>query len=220
MVTVRNKHGSGDDLDQQARAERLRAVIVTGVVLMAGLMLFLGGRATSQAEERAAAQAGAKFTLAQQVASACAAKTGADDLGGICQSATQIVKAGPAGTAGIQGIQGVQGVDGLTGLAGLQGPLGPKGEQGVTGLTGSQGIAGLLGKAGVAGADSTLQGPQGLQGPAGADGQAGPIGATGAAGVPGKTPTQMTCTKVIPPTPSTGPPDSNPWTCVATAWTP
>lgn len=223
-MVMPSKHGA-DDLDAQARAERLRAIFVVLGIIIAAVLLFFGGRATNRAEDQAVAEAGAKFTLAQQVAAACAAKSGADDLGGICQSANQIVKAGPAGSTGAQGVQGIQGNEGSAGIPGGQGPLGPKGEQGVAGL---QGIAGLLGQpgltgaigaAGTAGADSTLRGPDGPQGPAGVDGQAGPIGVAGAAGVDGKTPTALSCTKppvVLPAEPGA----SDTWACTVTAWTP
>lgn len=228
---------SNADLDRADKLAkwRLGAVLASLALLVVTVWLAFTMMGTSQ--DRALSEASQKYTLAQQVAAACALADQASDLGGLCQSAQQIVKEGPAGSPGLQGppgdvgsqgplgpegdpgpqgVKGVQGERGLLGLQGIQGVFGKTGDQGATGeigAAGAEGKQGLAGPAGPAGASSTVAGPPGATGPAGADGLPGPAGVAGAAGADGRTPTQLTCTVV-----TATPPAVDTWSCTATAW--
>lgn len=174
------------DLDRQDRNERLRTVVVVAFVVLCALALFFGGRATNRAQTEADQQAQQKYTLAQQVAAACAMKERADDLGGLCTKANSIVKEGPQGDVGPAGPIGPVGPQGPQGP---EGPIGPKGEDGAAGKTGQNGEAGATGAQGdpgVAGADGA-DGAQGPAGPAGPQGEPGPKGEQGPAGAKGET---------------------------------
>lgn len=153
-------------------------------LLLVGAISWLLISSNSKNEDKALSEASQKFTLAQQVAAACAVKEQADDLGGLCAKADQLVREGPAGVEGLQGPPGD---------TGPQGPLGPKGEQGTIGATGSQGLIGATGLQGLIGATGIgKDGSTGLQGLIGAtgigkDGSTGPIGPVGPAGPAGAT---------------------------------
>lgn len=201
-----------EDLDLADRQDKWRMGTWVLALLLVGAVTWILMVQSNNSKLQAASEASQKFTLAQQVAAACAIKTQADDLGGLCAKAQQLVKEGPAGSAGIQGPPGD---------VGAQGPLGPKGEQGVQGLQGTQGIfgqagtTGVTGKIGEPGSKGELGakgdvGPQGERGEQGAPGTTGVIGATGLQGIPGLTPTEMTCVSPVIPT--------DPWTCTVTAW--
>lgn len=178
------------DLDKADRNDKYRYGVWILAALLIGTITWLLLVQSGNAKNQAAREAAQKFTLAQQVAAACAIKTQADDLGGLCSKAQQLVKEGPAGLTGAQGDPGT---------TGAQGPLGPKGEQGVQGRQGIQGILGPqgifgkpgsagangeVGPVGVAGSDGTAgaDGTNGTTGATGADGQTGPPGPSGAAG--------------------------------------
>lgn len=131
-------------------------------------------KAQSAADKnRASSEASQKYTLAQQVAAACAISGNEDDLGGLCTSAKDIVREGPSGSPGIQGPPGA---------TGPQGPLGPKGEQGVQGNQGILGKQGIFGKVG----DTGVAGPSGPTGTLGEPGTDGSPGTDGTDGVDGK----------------------------------
>jgi hypothetical protein len=185
-----------EDLDRAARGDRWRlaAILLAGLLILAAAWSFYAMNTVAQ--NKATAEASAKYTLAQQVAAACAVKDQAGDLGGLCQSANQIVSQGTAGLPGTQGIPGIPGLSGAQGITGAQGPLGPKGIQGiqgVTGLMGPQGIFGVPGSqgtVGAAGATGTVgakgdTGPAGTPGADGAKGDHGPAGTNGTNGAPG-----------------------------------
>lgn len=208
------------DLDRADRNDKWRlATALLGLALVVAIAWAMYS-ANTASQNRAISESSQKFTLAQQVAAACAIKTQADDLGGLCSSAQQIVKEGPAGSPGLagppgdtgpqgplgpKGEQGVQGFQGLTGAAGLQGIFGKTGDQGITGPVGAAGSNGADGNAGAVGA-------LGPTGPAGANGLPGAIGATGPAGPAGQTPTAMSCVE-NPATPGA-------FDCTVTAWRP
>ena len=180
------------DLDKADRNDKYRYAVWILAALLIGAVTWILLVQNSNAKDQAASEASQKFTLAQQVAAACALKEQADDLGGLCKKVDKIVQEGPAGSTGAQGDPGA---------VGSQGPLGPKGEQGVqgnqgiggllgpqgifgkTGPTGSTGVPGIAGSDGTSGAD----GADGATGATGADGQTGPAGATGADGKDGST---------------------------------
>lgn len=212
-----------DDLDDQARAERWTKIAVALAIGLAAVLLVLGGRATNTAQSQALNEASQKYTLAQQVAAACAMTDKAADLGGLCTTAEAVVQAGPAGSQGIQGVAGANGLNGIQGIPGQQGPLGPKGEQGIQGLLGKPGLQGLLGGPG---ADSTIPGPQGPKGDTGPAGEASTIpGPKGAKGDKGDKPKAMTCTMTtIPAVPATATspaiPATDTWNCTVTEWAP
>lgn len=209
------------DLDRSDRNDkwRLTAGLLALALVIAIAWTMWAANTTSQ--NKATSEASQKYTLAQQVAAACALTTRTGDLGGLCQSAQQIVKEGPPGSPGLAGPPGA---------TGPQGPLGPKGDQGIQGFTGmagaagsqgtfgktgDQGVVGPSGERGTTGADGTpgATGPAGgtgPAGPAGADGLPGPIGATGPAGADGQTPTAMTCVE--------NPAALGTFDCTATAW--
>ena len=163
-----------EDLDKADRLDKWRRIAIGLALLLVAAVTWSLFAQNNSARIQAASEASQKFTLAQQVAAACAIKEQADDLGGLCQKAQQLVKEGPAGSAGVQGPPGD---------VGAQGPLGPKGEPGVQGnhgiqgIIGPQGLQGLLGE-GVAGASGSV-------GPQGDPGEAGPAGLPGADGAPG-----------------------------------
>lgn len=214
-----------DDLDRADRNDKWRLLTLLLAILLIGAIgwaMYSGGQSSSR---RAVSEASQKYTLAQQVAAACALKDQAGDLGGLCQSAKQIVKDGPQGSPGLQGPPGD---------TGPQGPLGPKGDQGfrgdqglgqigaagLPGTTGTAGLNGAPGAAGTAGLNGTAgaDGLKGVDGAAGATGAAGPVGAvgpagaTGAVGPAGASAYPFTFTFVI-----TGPRTTWTVTCVMTA---
>lgn len=210
MVNALHSSRPNADLDRQGLAELLRTTILIVVMILGAFVIFFGGRGLTSAQNQADRAQAQTFTLAQQVASACAMKSPATDaLGGICQEVAPIVKAGPAGQPGPAGDPGSVGIEGPLGPKGVSGPRGPQGVQGVTGLQGIFGKQGTTGIPGTTGDAGTIggTGPTGLDGPKGAEGPAGPAGAAGTAG---QTPTQMTCTPdPLPATTST---------CTVTAW--
>lgn len=177
------------DLDKADRNDKYRYAVWILAALLIGAVTWILLVQNGNAKDQAASEASQKFTLAQQVAAACALKEQADDLGGLCKKVDKIVQEGPAGSTGAQGDPGA---------IGAQGPLGPKGEQGsqgnqgVQGLLGAQGIFGKTGTQGstgvpgIAGSNGTA-GADGATGSTGADGQTGPAGATGADGKDGAT---------------------------------
>lgn len=170
-----------EDLDKADRRDRWQPAVWILALLLVGAVTWILIVQTNASNKKASSEASQKFTLAQQVAAACAIKEQADDLGGLCTSANQIVKEGPAGSPGIQGPPGD---------VGPEGPLGPKGEDGLNGaqgLNGATGSQGLFGKTGIAGANGQAgaTGAQGLPGADGATGPDGPPGATGAIGATG-----------------------------------
>ncbi|MGV8973205.1 MAG: hypothetical protein ACOH10_12860 [Rhodoglobus sp.] len=182
------------DLDRAARADKWRIVAVVLAFLLAGAVTWSLVTSTSSAKDRALSEASQKFTLAQQVAAACAVKEQADDLGGLCASATQIVKEGPAGSPGLQGPPG---------HPGPQGPLGPKGEVGALGFQGIQGAQGVQGLNGLAGPQGIF-GEPGQNGSTGPEGPAGPVGANGPTGAIGPAGTEAGPTGPEGPTGTTG----------------
>lgn len=175
-----------EDLDKDDRLDKWRTIAWILSLLLVGAGIWILLEQNNSSSKLATSEASQKFTLAQQVAAACAIKTQADDLGGLCESATQIVKEGPAGSPGTQGPPGD---------TGPQGPLGPKGET-VIGAKGDPGDT-VIGPPG-----ESIVGPQGPPGESivGAKGDpgesivgekgepgetiVGPQGATGAAGLP------------------------------------
>jgi len=177
------------DLDKADRNDKYRYGVWILAALLIGAITWILLVQNGNANDRAAIEASQKFTLAQQVAAACAIKDQKDDLGGLCTKAQQLVKEGPAGSTGAQGDPGA---------TGAQGPLGPKGEQGVQGNQGTQGLLGpqgifgktgsngITGVPGIAGTNGTA-GSDGVTGATGKDGQTGPAGATGADGKDGAT---------------------------------
>lgn len=175
------------DLEHQDKVEALRTVAVIGFIVLVALALFFGGRATNEAKDAANTQAQDKYTLAQQVAAACAMSQQAEDLGGLCARADQIVEEGPKGdpgASGPQGPQGPQGPIGPKGDPGTDGSVGSPGAQGAAGQNGKPGASGAQGDPGVAGADGAT-GATGPAGPAGAAGPAGPVGPQGPSGPSG-----------------------------------
>ena len=172
------------DLDRGALVDRYRTIVVVlALIIAAGLAWYLGTSAKDSANQEATAKA-QTFSLAQEVAAACASPEVTADMADLCQSANVITKDGPAGAAGPPGDKGAQGAtgfpgkDGAPGLNGLPGAIGPAGPPGVNGLDGATGPAGPVGATGATGAT----------GPKGADGPAGPVGATGDPGTPSTVP--------------------------------
>ena len=167
-----------DDLSKDDRSDKIRIMGVSAFVILAMILVFFGGRQTNQARDEALVEASQKFTLAQQVAAACAVEDTAADLGGICPKVAKIVEQGPTGSIGKQG---------LPGNTGPQGPLGPAGVQGVQGVQGVRGLIGTTGLVGDLGAtgSSGATGDTGATGSPGAPGTPGEVGGTGAAGSPG-----------------------------------
>ena len=92
-----------EDLDKAARGDRWRILAMILGFLLVGVVAWSLVVSTDNAKARALSEASQKFTLAQQVAAACAIKEQADDLGGLCASAKQIVKEGPIGSPGTSG---------------------------------------------------------------------------------------------------------------------
>jgi hypothetical protein len=196
LVTLETSEPShNEDLDKDDRFDKWRTTVWVLVLLLVGAVTWALVAQANSANKQASSEASQKFTLAQQVAAACAVKEQADDLGGLCASATQIVKEGPAGIAGIQGPQGLlgpkgepgepgnpgfQGIQGIPGLVGAQGIFG---EQGATGVAGATGATGATGKDGVSG----ISGIDGAPGVTGGTGLTGATGATGLDGIPGQT---------------------------------
>ena len=186
-----------DDAAEQRERNRNRtllAVIMGSGVLVA---LWVGYLISSsqEGEEKAATTAvvaedkadqaqAEKFTLAQQVAAACAGGDLDEDVQTqLCSNAREVVKEGPRGAQGIPGIQGVQGVPGEDGKQGPQGVQGVPGTAGTDGAPGEKGETGAQGEAGPAGPEGQ-QGPPGPEGPAGKDGAVGPQGPAGRDGQP------------------------------------
>lgn len=169
-----------EDLDRADRLDKWRGFALLLALLLVAAVTWTLLTQSNSAKIQAASEASQKFTLAQQVAAACAIKERADDLGGLCAKATQLVKEGPSGSTGIQGPPGD---------VGAQGPLGPKGEQGVQGVQGNPGVQGLLGPQGIFGkqGDSGTAGAPGIAGTNGEPGVAGPVGPAGTAGGPAGT---------------------------------
>lgn len=163
-----------EDLDKADRRDKWQPAVWILALLLVGAVTWILIVQSNTSDKKASSEASQKFTLAQQVAAACAVKEQADDLGGLCASAKQIVKEGPAGKEGLQG---------PAGDTGPQGPLGPKGEQGVQGIQGVLGSQGIFGKPGTTGIAGE-PGPTGPAGPAGADGATGAAGADGSPGGP------------------------------------
>lgn len=165
-------------------------VIAALAVTLAAAGLVLGrGQATTQTEnadlvgsnqvleQQRNATADQASTLADQVASACAAGgTTAEQLQqvGACQQARQVQAspiagpAGPRGPAGesIVGPRGPQGMPGPVGPAGVPGDVGAPGAAGADGMNGTNGAAGTNGSNGTDGAPGTA-GPMGEPGPPG-----------------------------------------------------
>lgn len=190
------------DIDSTARMKRWVAILAIAILLIAGAVtiLFVQGKdkSTDRAQTTASKASEEKYTLAQQVAAACAVKDSANDLGGLCTKADQIIKDGPSGPTGPigppgpAGPEGPLGPKGSTGDVGPAGPAGPTGNTGPTGARGLQGTAGVAGKDGAAGADGQPgavgdAGPAGSTGPAGDTGAQGPSGPAGPQGEPGAT---------------------------------
>jgi len=169
------------DLDRGATVDRYRTIVVVlALIIAAGLAWYLGTSAKDSANQEATAKA-QTFSLAQEVAAACASPEVTADMADLCQSANVITKDGPAGAAGPPGDKGAQGAtgfpgkDGAPGLNGLPGAIGPaappgvNGTNGLDGATGSTGATGATGKEGPAGAPGTngANGNDGATGPAG-----------------------------------------------------
>jgi len=174
------------DLDRGALVDRYRTIVVVlALIIAAGLAWYLGTSAKDSANQEATAKA-QTFSLAQEVAAACASPEVTADMADLCQSAKVITKDGPAGAAGPPGDKGAQGAtgfpgkDGAPGLNGLPGVIGPAGPPGVNGTNGLDGATGSTGATGATG-------PKGVDGPAGPAGPAGATGATGETGATGTT---------------------------------
>jgi len=168
-VTVETPATLNDkDLDKDARYDKWRTAVWVLAFLLIGAIAWILTTQSADANKQAAASASEKFTLAQQVAAACALKEQADDLGGLCADASAIVKEGPPGSPGVPG---------PAGDVGPAGPLGPKGEDGVS-IVGPSGKDGTS-VVGPAGADGTsIVGPSGKNGES-VVGPAGPAGVNG-----------------------------------------
>jgi type II secretory pathway pseudopilin PulG len=191
------------DLDRSDRNDRWRlATLLLGILLVAALTWALFSSARVSANNAATSKA-QTFSLAQQVAAACAGHAPASDMVTLCAKASTITKGGPAPAAGPPGDVGAQGSPGPPGLSGadssVPGPQGPAGRDstvagpsgsvggnsivpGPAGANGAAGAAGAVGPVGPAGADSTVAGPTGA------------TGATGPAGVAGEPPVSWTFT--------------------------
>jgi len=166
------------DLDRGATIDRYRTIVVVlALIIAAGLAWYLGVSAKDSANSEATAKA-ATFSLAQEVAAACASPEVTLDLSDLCQSAQNVTKDGPAGAAGPPGDKGAQGAtgfpgkDGATGATGLTGPPSVNGINGVDGAIGASGANGSTGATGGNGIDGT-NGTNGIDGTNGADGAAG-----------------------------------------------
>lgn len=203
ILESRHARHVNDDLDQEDRRERRRwfAFGITILLVVLGTWFVVTSlsadadkqeAAKNSARSQAEAESQEKYTLAQQVAAACALQEQADDLGGLCTRADQIVKEGPSGPSGPPGPEGPPGPQGPPG------PLGPKGEKGDTGLagllglTGPQGPPGPVGETGATG-ETEAQGPPGPAGVDGQDGATGPAGPAGADGANGVSVSSITC---------------------------
>ena len=173
---------SNADLDQGDRRSKILTALAVALALLVGALgWYLGQDATNSANKEASAKA-QTFSLAQQVAAACASKDILTDMSTLCDKAKIIAKEGPAGAAGPPGDQGAQGATGATGADGLIGPIGIQGANGAQGVQGTQGIIGLTGITGSNG-DAGAQGPAGAKGDTGAPGA--PSGIKGDPGIQG-----------------------------------
>lgn len=182
-----------DTFDDEDRRDRWRNIAILAVIFLSGVLvaLWVGFLISDSQEEEAKATTTAvradqeatearaeKYTLAQQVAAACAGGTLDEDVQTqLCSDAREVVKEGPRGAQGIPGIQGVQGVPGKDGAQGEQGVQGVPGAAGANGADGSPGETGPQGATGE-------QGPQGPTGPQGEPGAIGPAGPPGKDGQP------------------------------------
>ncbi len=191
-----------EDIEAEERRESAHRWLAAAAVFVAGVLIALwvgySINESQDSEKKAQAQTteargqadqaqAEKFTLAQQVAAACAA----DDLDPavqtqLCRDAQQVVREGPRGAQGIPGVQGIQGVQGIPGADGRNGQDGADGNTGAAGPAGVDGAPGAEGPAGPAGADGAPgpAGPAGADGKDGADGAVGPAGKDGADGQP------------------------------------
>lgn len=190
-------------LEEEERRDRRRNRLILAAIFILGCAVALWvGASISQSQDAtkkadtSATQAKAaadqsqaeKFTLAQQVAAACAGGTLDKDVQTqLCRDAQQITKEGPRGAQGIPGVQGIQGVQGVPGVDGLDGKDGLNGKDGATGPKGESGKDGAQGPAGPAG-EPGKDGAQGPAGPPGADGKDGAVGPQGPAGEDGQPP--------------------------------
>jgi hypothetical protein len=176
------------DLDRAQWQKKLLTAVIIAVLVLTGAVVWLWINAAGRNENRATVAATEaqqeKYTLAQQVAAACAVKDKEDDLGGLCVKADQIVREGPRGPSGPEGPIGPVGPIGPQGEPGPQGPegpLGPKGDKGDAGAAGATGAPGTAGSDGISGpaGPAGSEGPPGPQGEPGATGPAGPTGPQG-----------------------------------------
>lgn len=162
------------DLDRGATVDRYRTIVVVlALIIIAGLTWYLGMTAKDSANNEATAKA-QTFSLAQEVAAACASPEVTADLSELCRNAKNVTKDGPAGAAGPPGDQGEQGAtgfpgkDGAPGLNGLPGAIGPIGPPNVNGTNGTNGATGSVGANGIDGTNGT-NGTNGADGAKGAD---------------------------------------------------
>jgi hypothetical protein len=190
---------------REERHERWRTYLPLALIMLGGVIVALWvGYSISESQKEqvkakttavkaidAADQAQAeKYTLAQQVAAACAGGTLDPEIQTqLCSDARQVVKEGPQGAQGIPGIQGVQGVkgeQGIPGKNGADGAPGPKGDTGASGVNGKDGLPGEKGDVGAVGekGETGATGPQGPPGPKGDTGGIGPQGPPGKDGQP------------------------------------
>lgn len=168
----------------------------TGLLFVVALLLGQGAADTEDQnatlttgnavlEQQRNATADQATTLADQVATACAAGGDARaelDRVGACQQAEQVQAApivGPQGPAGPAG----PAVVGPRGPQGIPGPPGPPGAPGGVGAPGSDGANGSTGPVGPGGSDGD-DGSDGVAGSAGPPGPVGPQGAAGPRGAP------------------------------------
>lgn len=168
---------------REARRDRLTILAIIMFVVFASVLgLWLARSNESKDEETQQAKAAA-YTLAQEVAAACAGPA-IDDaaLKALCDDAKQIVKQGPPGPEGPIGPPGPPGPQGVQGVQGVPGPPGPRGPRGEAGEDGTDGAPGAPGEVGESGTD----GQDGAPGPAGPQGEPGPVGPEGPAGADGE----------------------------------
>jgi hypothetical protein len=149
----------------ETRLRRKSRWRVVGIVLLAGVAIFLAGLSSSRLTDRAASESDRADRAVSGVEQLCQQVR---QLGGTCVVDPNSLRGdtGPAGPQGQPGPEGIPGRDGTNGTDGQPGATGPPGEQGPTGDRGPQGEPGVQGPAG----------PQGPVGPAGPAGEAGPAG--------------------------------------------
>lgn len=182
-----------EQIEAEEHREKIRNRVIIALIFLVGVAvaLWVGYLLNSEqntvdkAEAKTEQVQAEKFSLAQQIAEACASKDGtsldAETYDRLCADARTIVREGPQGAQGVPGIQGPQGIQGEQGLQGAQGIRGPPGIDGTDGVDGAVGPQGEKGETG----DTGPQGPQGEKGDTGAQGPQGETGATGAVGPQG-----------------------------------